>query len=219
MLCVCVCVCVCACVDLLAPILHLVEGAATQFNASTDTFLTEAPTVTWGKRLCAGPCTVLMLDPDAPERSEDPAGATPGRWGPWLHGLWTDCYREPQQTSQCKVRWLRRRALAVLCHAVCRPISYPAFPLCTFASCGRRRWAIGRHILQRATIATSFYCTSRRAAEQSRLRKSRSTASCGMYKVGSALHSARSKAVSLRFCRPHTYASRVHVASLEPLRI
>jgi len=90
------------------PTLHVsygdnkVEGAATQFNASTDRFLTEPPTVTWGKRLCKGPCTVLMLDPDAPERSDDPDGATPGRYGPWLHGIWTDCHRGPQSASKCK---------------------------------------------------------------------------------------------------------------------
>eukprot|EP00668_Euglena_longa_P041071 GGOE01054044.1.p1 GENE.GGOE01054044.1~~GGOE01054044.1.p1 ORF type:complete len:276 (+),score=40.52 GGOE01054044.1:1-828(+) len=62
---------------------HIHPGA--QFQR-TDTFLQNAPDITWDRDL--GPCTVLVLDPDAPTPASD--RSLPGPRGPWLHLLVTD---------------------------------------------------------------------------------------------------------------------------------
>ena len=66
----------------------------------TDHFLHRQPVLEWDSAL--GPCTLLMLDPDAPSpRGGD--GARPGSLGPWLHWLITDAISQPEGG-----RYLRR---------------------------------------------------------------------------------------------------------------
>ncbi len=63
-----------------------IHGAASQFRKTVDRFLQVAPTATWDAGL--GPCTLLFIDPDAPDRAGD--GSVAGKNGPWLHWLVTD---------------------------------------------------------------------------------------------------------------------------------
>jgi phosphatidylethanolamine-binding protein (PEBP) family uncharacterized protein len=64
-----------------------IQGGRSHFSKSHDKLLQTAPTITWEdiSRLY----TVVLVDPDAPERSVD--GSEPAQWGPWLHAIWTDC--------------------------------------------------------------------------------------------------------------------------------
>jgi phosphatidylethanolamine-binding protein (PEBP) family uncharacterized protein len=70
---------------------HITMG---QQLARADAFLASAPDVTWNTADCAGGAssikfTLIMLDPDAPDRHGDGSKAHP-KAGPWLHWLVTD---------------------------------------------------------------------------------------------------------------------------------
>ncbi len=59
----------------------------------SDHFLHRQPVLEWEASL--GPCTLLLLDPDAPApRGGD--GSRPGSLGPWLHWLVTDAVGQPE---------------------------------------------------------------------------------------------------------------------------
>jgi hypothetical protein len=59
----------------------------------SDHFLHRQPVLEWEASL--GPCTLLLLDPDAPApRGGD--GSKPGSLGPWLHWLVTDAVGQPE---------------------------------------------------------------------------------------------------------------------------
>lgn len=67
---------------------RLLSASSSQYvkSKAAHRFLQEEPTCTW---TLSEPCTLLMVDPDAPERNED--ASMPGKRGPWLHWMMTDC--------------------------------------------------------------------------------------------------------------------------------
>ena len=74
---------------------HL-NGSCFQFEVDDDKFLQKAPTVRMACR--DKKSTLLMIDPDAPDRV---AAETAGEFGPWLHWLVTDCDEDAQGTVRC----------------------------------------------------------------------------------------------------------------------
>jgi len=69
---------------------HVVDGSATSFSKTKHAHIHgKAPTVSWDHSL--GPCKVVMVDPDAPDREGD----GPARFGPYLHWLVTDAIGGP----------------------------------------------------------------------------------------------------------------------------
>eukprot|EP00930_Biecheleria_cincta_P058226 TRINITY_DN44085_c0_g1_i1.p1 TRINITY_DN44085_c0_g1~~TRINITY_DN44085_c0_g1_i1.p1 ORF type:complete len:182 (-),score=23.53 TRINITY_DN44085_c0_g1_i1:256-744(-) len=65
---------------------RIINGSASQFKKA-DGFHQRAPEVNFSESW--GQCCLLLLDPDAPDRSGD--GSRPGKFGPWLHWLVADC--------------------------------------------------------------------------------------------------------------------------------
>jgi len=65
------------------------EASSSQFSKTkaAHRFLMAEPTAEFASLY--GDCTLIMLDPDAPEREGD--GSLPGKRGPWLHWLVTNC--------------------------------------------------------------------------------------------------------------------------------
>mmetsp|Transcript_452 Transcript_452/g.863 ORF Transcript_452/g.863 Transcript_452/m.863 type:complete len:224 (+) Transcript_452:48-719(+) len=59
-----------------------------QYYVRPDRHLADAPVVTWSV-LPGEKFTLLMVDPDAPDRHAD--GSKAGTFGPWLHWLLTGC--------------------------------------------------------------------------------------------------------------------------------
>eukprot|EP00931_Biecheleriopsis_adriatica_P064980 TRINITY_DN39618_c0_g1_i1.p1 TRINITY_DN39618_c0_g1~~TRINITY_DN39618_c0_g1_i1.p1 ORF type:complete len:248 (+),score=28.97 TRINITY_DN39618_c0_g1_i1:61-804(+) len=64
-----------------------IHGKRSQFKKTKDTFLQNAPSISFDPAL--GRCTLVMVDPDAPAPKDD--GETPGALSPILHWLATDC--------------------------------------------------------------------------------------------------------------------------------
>eukprot|EP00931_Biecheleriopsis_adriatica_P003055 TRINITY_DN104311_c0_g1_i1.p1 TRINITY_DN104311_c0_g1~~TRINITY_DN104311_c0_g1_i1.p1 ORF type:complete len:181 (-),score=21.81 TRINITY_DN104311_c0_g1_i1:41-583(-) len=62
-------------------------GSQSQFCKRADVALQKAPEISFDSAL--GTCTIVAIDPDAPDRVGD--GSGPGDFGPWLHWLKTDC--------------------------------------------------------------------------------------------------------------------------------
>ena len=63
-------------------------ASSSQFSKTkaAHRFLMNEPTVEWAH---SEAMTLMMIDPDAPEREED--GSLPGKRGPWLHWLISGC--------------------------------------------------------------------------------------------------------------------------------
>lgn len=77
---------------------RLLSASSSSFvkSKAAHRFLASEPTATW---TLEDACTLLMLDPDAPERSEDPS--LPGKRGPWLHWMVTDCKGTTEGAYTC----------------------------------------------------------------------------------------------------------------------
>lgn len=66
-----------------------IKGAASRYSKkAVGKALDKPPKVTWDPKL--GTCTLVYLDPDAPDRDGDD-GTRAGVNGPWLHWLVTEC--------------------------------------------------------------------------------------------------------------------------------
>lgn len=72
------------------------HGEASVFVQQQATFLQQMPNISWSASY--GRCALLFLDIDALKRPAD--DSKPGRLGPYVHSLWSDC--EGTDTSSCR---------------------------------------------------------------------------------------------------------------------
>ena len=130
---------------------------ASEFQRSVDQFLQRAPVVSWNAEGTSR-YTLLMVDPDAPDREGD--GSRAAQFGPWLHWLVVDCAGDAASgvTKQAYMGPAppkgKHRYLLLLFE---QTAGTPAV-----ASVDRMRWDIAGFLKNpvKPVAATFFYCSA-----------------------------------------------------------